>query len=145
MTSAKATSAANQLKSDLVARGYAVVLGLDSVFNPTLSVGTLTTGSQGAFLRIKPLDTIMLDVLGLAQNSFTPHVVQIALEESASAGLPFLTPANFTKILGESMKTGMRVEVYMRTTGTAPAVTDITAANLLVTWDTSIQYPLAGQ
>jgi hypothetical protein len=145
MPSAKANATAAQLKSDLVARGFTVVAGQDASLNPTLAIGAQATGEQNAFLRLQPLASINLDILGLAQNVFTPHVLQIALETSASAGLPFLTPVNFVKILGESMKTGMRVEVYMRTTGTLVDVDDITAANLLVTWDTSMQYPLAGQ
>ena len=144
-TSYKAQAIAAQLKADLIARGFSVVAGLDASSNPTLSVGTMTTGSQNCFIRVTPMASINTDILGLAQNVFTPHVVQIALEESAAAGLAFLLPGSLMKILGECSKTGVRNELYMRATGQAVAVGDITSANLLATWDMSLQYPLAGQ
>lgn len=141
--SAKALVIRDTLAQDIYARtGLTVVKGLDASNFPQLLVGTLTSTSQGAYVRIKQLDSLNTDVLGLTQNVFTPHVIQVALEMSTITNVSYLTVHNFSLLLGELMKMGTRVELYVRAQGTAPSVSDITAANLAATWETSLQYPM---
>lgn len=113
--------------------------------DPTIQIGTGAAGSQSAFIRIKQLASINTDVLGLAQNVFTPHVIQVGLEASTVANCPLLTIDNMTVLMGELMKMGVRMEVYLTANTVAPIEGSLVAGNLKATFNTHVQYPLAGQ
>lgn len=143
----KAIALREELASDLAftLSGLARTKGFDASGNPTLLIGTGAAGSQSAFIRIKQLDSLNQDILGLSQNVFTPHVIQVVLEASTVANCPLLTIDNLTVVMGELMKRGVRLEVYLSANTNAPEVSDITAGNLKQTFNAHVQYPLAGQ
>lgn len=135
-------SLSRQLAEDLRLRtGLTVLESVDGSGNPTLAFGTLTTTSQGAFLRLKCQDVLTTTSLGLAGTAFGPHVIQMVVETSTIAAVPYLTGVNMVKLLGETLKHGTKVEFYMSAEGDVPAVGEITAANLKTTWD-SLRQPL---
>lgn len=110
---------------------------------PYLTIGAMTTGTQSALVRVYAVQPLGVDGLGLTPMSFGPHSVQIALETSATANLAFLTAANSALLMLEAGKTGAKVELYMRTTGTAPALTDLVPANLVAQWYTNTKWKMA--
>lgn len=143
----KAIALREELAADLgfTLSGLARTKGFDASQNPTLQVGTGAIGSQSAFIRIKQLDSLNQDILGLSQNVFTPHVIQLVLETSAVANVPLMTIDNLTVLMGEVLKRGVRLEVYLSANGNAADVADIVAGNLKQTFNAHVQYPLAGQ
>lgn len=130
-------SLARQLAEDLGLRlkALGVATGVDSSGNPTVSVGAMTAGSQSAFVRVLDQASIQVDSLGLPQRSFGPHVVQIVLETSTIATVALMTEANKLKLVGELLKHGAKVELYLTANLTAPSVAGIAAGNLIATWD----------
>jgi hypothetical protein len=108
---------------------YIFTEGLDASGNPTLIVAqdaSWLTTEQYAFIRIKPVDQIGLNSLGAAQESFGPHVAQLVLEESATAGLAFALEVTKDKIMFELARLGVIVEVYLSATTVKPVVGSIT-------------------
>lgn len=143
----KAVALRDTLFSDLsiTLSGLARAKSFGTSQDPCIAIGAGTAGTQSAFVRIKQLASINTDVLGLAQNVFTPHVIQLVLEASTVANCPLLTIDNLTTLMGELMKTGVRLEVYLSANTNAPDEADITAGNLKQTFNAHVQYPLAGQ
>jgi hypothetical protein len=143
----KSVALRDELSSSLAVRLSALsrTKGFDSSQNPTLQLGAGTAGTQSAFIRIKPLDSINVDVLGLAQNVWTPHIVQLVLETSSVAGVQLLLMTTLGILMPALASIGARLEVYMSANGTAADASQITAANLKSTFDLQVQYPLAGQ
>ena len=139
----KAVAIRDQLASDLKLRlpALAETKGFDGSGNPTLLLGAGTAGSQSAFIRVKQFDSIGFDVLGLTQNVFTPHQIQLVVEMSTITDVQLLVMQTWIPLLGELFKEGCRLEVYMSPNGNAPDVADITAANLRAAFETHIQYP----
>lgn len=137
MASHKMVSLARQLAEDLGLRlsSLGAVVGVNSAGNQTVTVGTLSAGNQAAYIVLKEQASIQTDGLGNAQRSFGPHVVQVVLEASSVTGVAEMTLANLTKLLGECFKHGVKTELYLTADGTAPALAEITAANLKATWD----------
>lgn len=119
----KAISAARQMKEDIVLRsGLAVVDSFDGSGNPVLTVGTATSTNQGCTIRIKMADTVQVDGLGLTQRVFTPHIVQLIVEESGTANVGVLTSVNLSKILAELLKHAMRVDIHLVINGENPTL-----------------------
>jgi hypothetical protein len=140
----KSTVIARQMAEDLKLRtGLVTTSGLDASANPTILLGAGTAGSQSAFIRIKQQENIFPDpIFGITtQRSYTPHVTQIVVETSTIANVPLLTGANFSKILMDVLKFGTKVELYMSANTDAPAVGEITTANLKATLD-ALFHPL---
>jgi hypothetical protein len=137
MASYKMASLARQLTEDLGLRlpSLGAVQGVDSSGNATVTLGTLGAGNQCAFVRLQEQASIQTDGLGLAQRSYGPHVIQVVVETSTIANVALLTEANKLKFLGECLKHGVKVELYMTANTTAPSVSGIAAANLKATWD----------
>ncbi len=111
--------------------------GFDASGNPTMNIddGTPVTSEQCVFVRVLEQPSIGLNSLGLAQDSFGPHVIQVVIEASAATPtINRLTALNQMKLFGEVLKMGTKVELYHTPTGAAPAVGDITAGNLITTW-----------
>lgn len=132
---AKQIEIAQALKANLVRKGFTVVDGIDASGNATLALGAGTAGSQSAFMRVKPIDSIGTDSVGLTQRSFGPHVIQVVLETSTIANTPLLTGANQVALYGCLFPIGTRVELYMSANTNAVEVSDITSGNLKATWD----------
>ena len=108
----------------------------DASGNPTINIddGTPATTEQAAFIRVLEQPSIGLNSVGLAQDSFGPHVVQVVIEASAaSAAINRMTQANQMRIWAEVLKLGTKLEVYHADTGAAPVVGDIVSAKLVST------------
>lgn len=131
---AKHIELAQSLKGSL-SRRFTVTEGFDASGLPTLLVGAGTAGSQSAFIRVKPIDSIGTDSLGLTQRSFGPHVIQVVLETSTIANVALMLESNKLPLLGELLGRGTRVELYMSANTNAVDVADITSGNLKQTWD----------
>lgn len=153
-TTAKAQMTMIEIKDILTKRlpsTWTLTAGKDSLDNPTLLVSadaTPAAGEQVFFIRCKAIDTLAVDVLGLAQKVFTPHVLQIAMELSAVAGVPIATTANQIPVLGELFKRGMKVEVWHEANLTVPSVASVATggtATLVATFNQNLYHPLAGQ
>ncbi len=146
----KAKALADELRGKLLLRLPVITItggttaGFDSSGNPTLAIGTGTTTTQSAFIRVKAITGFGTDILGTTQNVYTPHVIEVALETSTIASVAFLTAANMLNLLGELVQTGVRVDLYLSANGTAPVVGSITGAPV-ASFNGHLQYPLAGQ
>jgi hypothetical protein len=143
-TTYKAQVLAAQLKANLE-KFFTVVsdVQFDTNSVPYITIGAMTTGTQSALVRVFAVQPLGGDALGLTQRSFGPHSVQVALETSATANLAFLTAANSALLFLEAGKTGAKVELYMRATGTPPALTDLVEGNLKAEWYTSTKWKMA--
>ena len=97
--------------------------------------GTGTAGHQDAVIKIVPWPSIGSDSLGNAQNSYSPHKIQIVTEASATSGVDVMTEVNKLSLLGEALRTGCTVELYQTANLTAPSPSGIVAANLVATYD----------
>ncbi len=104
--------------------------GFDASGNPTMTIndGTAATTEQNFFIRTieQPVPTNAVDSLGLTQQSYGPHVIQIAMETSTVALLGFPTDANRLAVFGEVLRVGAKVEVYLSANGVVPVVASIT-------------------
>lgn len=146
-TSYKAQVVRDVLKGDLILRMPVVAVtggataGFDANGDATLAIGAGTAGTQSAFIRVKGVAGFGKDILGTTQNVFTPHIIQLALETSTIASVTLMTTANVTLLLGELLKFGVRVELYLSANTVAPVVGTITGAPLAV-FEPHIQYPL---
>lgn len=145
MANHKALSTARQLREDLAIRLSA--LGAVAAFdttddaNPLVLLGTQTVGQQNAIVRVKSQVTAEKTSLGLAQRVYSPHIIQVLVEASATADVAILNIKNLMLLLGEVMKHGVKVELYMSANTTVVAVAEITAANLKQSWD-HLYHPL---
>lgn len=113
--------------------------------SPVLLVGPGTAGSDSALIRFTQLPTLQKDVLGLPQNVFTPHRVQVVFEAdpAAGAGADIGTWATKLQVLGYLIASGVRVEVYFSAVTVAVSEAAITGAPV-ATFDLHEQYPLMG-
>lgn len=104
-------------------------------------IGAGTAGSDSAFVRVRPVATIMTDVLGLAQHSYTPHVAQVVFEANptAAAGADVGTWATRMAVLGGLIERGIRVELYLSAVTVAVSSAGITGAPA-ATFNTHSQY-----
>ncbi len=144
-TTAKAQSLIRQLAEDLTLRlsALTVTAGTDSSGNPQITVGTGIAASQSAFIRCIPESTLQVDGLGLTQRVYTPHIIQFVLETSTIAAVALMTEANKMLLLGELLKHGTKVELYMSANANAVDVADITGTPVQV-W-ASLWQPLTNQ
>lgn len=121
--------------SESLKRRFTVLNSFDTSGLPTVLVGAGTAGSQSAFIRVKAIDSIGTDSLGLTQRSFGPHVMQVVLETSTIANVALMTEINKLPLMAEIVGRGTRVELYMSANGNAVDVADIIPGNLKATWD----------
>lgn len=120
------------LKRELKALTDAYYLeGVDASGNPTITFGTQATTSQCGYIKVKGEAIGGYDSLGLAQRVYQPHVIQVCVEESASAGISFFTAANLAKLLAIVSKVGAKVELFLSDTTVVPVDAQLTAANLV--------------
>lgn len=133
--SAKHVELSLSLKDALKRRFASVVDGFDTNGLPTLLIGAGTAGSQSAFIRIKPVDSIGVNSVGLSQPAYGPHAIQLVLETSTIANTPLLTGANALPLWAELASRGVRIELYMSANTNAVDVADITTGNFKGAWD----------
>ncbi len=124
------------LRFAAAATPLALTASSDTNGAPTISIGAGSTGGQNMFIRILEVASIGTDALGLAQTSYGPHKIQVAMELSATAGVPFNTGATCLRAYVEILRTATAVELWLETTGTPPSVTTFnTAAKLALSVD----------
>jgi len=133
------------LAADLALRlPVQAALGLTKAFdassNPYLILGTNTTGTQSALVLIKGVTTFGTDIIGAAQAVFTPHTMQICFEASTIANVPYTTADIMLKLMGECLKFGLNVDIYLTANTVMP--TAAVPGTLLGSFSPHIQYGL---
>jgi hypothetical protein len=144
-STAKANSLARQIKEDLSLRlsALACTLGYDASGNPQVTVGAGTAASQSAYIRVISEASSQVDALGLAQRVYTPHIIQLVLETSTIPAVALMTEANKFLLLGELLKHGTKLELYMSANANAVDASDITGTPVQV-WN-HLWQPLVNQ
>lgn len=145
MASFKSLAIRDALASDLLKRlpALAQTKGFDSSL-PTLLLGAGTAGSQSAFLRIQPEATVYNNVVGNAQEVYSPHTIQVVVEASTIANVALLLGANLMQLLSACTKMGCKVELYMSANTNPVDVADIVSGNLKGTWNNSVEFGIMG-
>jgi hypothetical protein len=113
--------------------------------DPTILIGAAAPNAQGCFIRIKAEASIQKDILGLAQNVWTPHVIQVAWEANAGGTAPdpaFNTMATILAVYAEVLGKGAKTEIYLEDDGTAPSITTFSAAAKMKASFDSLYWPL---
>lgn len=129
-TTFKARAIAAELAAELRYRqsALAVVESFDSDENPLVRVGSGVAGEAGALIKVQPISwPLAKDVLGLAAEMYTPHIVKVNIEANPAggAGADINTLGQILLYLGVAVTRGARTEVYTSAAGTAPNATDI--------------------
>ncbi len=150
----KAQEIAAELADELAKRlSLAVTQGTDINGDPTILLGGSTPGAKNVFIRVKAVDnSLAKDALGLAQNVFTPHVIQFATEANYADELggadnvaDILTPTELLPVIACIAARGCAVEWYTSTYGTAPVVGTLVSANLKASFDPSVYWGVLAQ
>ena len=131
MPSYKSIVLADELANELVKRcaPLAVVQGVDSSGNSTITVGTNAAGSPGCFIRLMPVVyPNSFNVIGQASTIYTPDVLQLVTEANPAggAGADINTVAQLLSFLAPSLRKGTTFEWYLSANGTPPSVSAIT-------------------
>ena len=121
--------------------------GQDSLLNPQLVVGTGIAGAAGCYIRVISQPWTALNVLGLASQVFSPHVIQVVFEANNTAGAAadINTLANFSTILAVLARKMTALEVYQEVNGAAPGEADIISGNLKVRLDATLDGMIGNQ
>lgn len=140
--SAKSLSLALELR-DRLARRTALAIGeiaFDTDGGAWFLVGAGTAGSQSMVIKSKEIAPLGVDGIGNAAKGYAQTVMQCVVETSTIAATALLTMANMVPLLGEVLRQGSRVELYMSANTNTVGVEDITAGNLKSTWEPDLQY-----
>jgi hypothetical protein len=142
-----AADLADRLKERGLVPALALVQGFDTDKNPYLKLGAGANGGRNAIIKVKAVDwPEALDVLGLAQSVFTPHVIQLVSEANYAGAtdnvVDTLTASDLLKLMAVAMGPGCIVEWYQSAAGTAPTLAAILPANLKETVHPDARYPL---
>jgi hypothetical protein len=140
--SAKSLALLKELK-DRLARRTTLAIGdisFDTDGGGWFLIGTGAAGTQSMVVKSKQIDPVGFDGIGLAARGYSQTVMQLVLETSTIANTSLLTAANFLPLLGEVLRQGSRVELYMSANTNTVDVTDITSGNLKVTWEPDLQF-----
>lgn len=121
-----------------------VTEGFDASSNPQINVddGTPAAGEQCFYIRVIETPSIGNNSVGLSADSYGPHVIQIVMETSATAGVGVPSDLNKSFVWSSALLLGARVELYLRANGAVPVVGDITAANLVTQIDSDLMFGL---
>lgn len=111
---------------------------------------TPAAGEQVMAIRIKAQDTQFSDSIGNAQNSYSPMVIQVIEEASATAGVSLLTLANRMQLDCELARCGCKQERYQNANTVVPAVSQFAADGSVSTSTlratiSDLRWPLSGQ
>jgi hypothetical protein len=142
MATKKAVVLTRELK-DLVSKRLPSTLSVaetvDGSGNPVLTIsdGTPAAGEQVIVLTVKSDTTLFTNVLG-AQTVYTPHLVECVMETSTIANVPLVLASNWFPVLGEVLKLGTAVTLYLTANTTVPTSG---AGTLKSTWNPNIYHP----
>lgn len=122
----------------------------DSNGDPTLEVAedaTPAAGEEVAFIKIVQRTYVGFPTPSLASaDDGRSHVVQLALEESGSAGISVWSSINLAKLIARLEKeANMDIELYLRANGDFPDEADITSGNLVGDIRADVRHPNIGQ
>lgn len=139
MATEKSISWRDELAAEIKIRlsALAQTKAFSSDGSPNLLIGTGSTDSDSAFVKISAVATIAKDVLGLAQNVYTPHVCQVVFETSSTGA----TDATRYTLWATLALKGIRVELYEVAHGTGPSEAAILSTNLKTAFEPHAQYP----
>lgn len=145
--SKKAHALAADLAADLTVRlaslSLTVTLSADTDLLPLVKVGTQVAGSQSALIKITTDSSALAkDVLGLTQQAFSPHKIQLVLEGNpiAGAGADVMAWPAKLSIIASVVRRGCKVELYETANTNAVDVSDIASANLKTTFQPDLAY-----
>lgn len=151
MASYKALAIARRL-ADEVARRTALTVteSFDASGNPLLTVGTITAAGKGALIRVVNESTIQKNSLGLDQEVFTPHIVQLMLEANFAGTTDnvadYVTTLEKAQLVAECVSTGCAVEIWETANGTPVSESAFgTSSNKKGSLAPDLQYPLMNQ
>lgn len=153
MATQKAISMARRLADELTFRlngDLDVVESRDSNGNPLVTVGDAGIGDAGCLIRIVTVPTIQKNSIGLDQEVFTPHIVQLMTEANYAGSdngvADINTATQFATFLAVCVETGAKVEIWQTANGTAPSAGAFaTGSNKKGEVLSSVQYPLMNQ
>lgn len=115
--------------------------GVGSSGDPTITFGTPAT--DGAFIRLVQESTVQLNALGLAQQVYAPHKIQVAFEfDSVLTTVATMPLVNISALMSTLITKGMTLEVYAVASGGTPNEAALVAANLKSTIDPSIYFKI---
>lgn len=104
---------------------------------------SVTTVSGGPNLAVDPWPYAK-DILGNTANSYSPLLCQVAWEDGTTVFDTYLTAPNLLAVMGEVLRLGTIVQLWVETNATVPSATTFqTASKLKATFD-NLYYPLVG-
>lgn len=142
--SAKSLALVKELKDRLARRTTLAIsdLSYDTDGGAWFLIGTGAAGTQSMVVKSKQIDPVGFNGIGLAATGYAQTVLQVVVETSTIANVSLLTGANFLNLMGEVLRQGSRVELYMSANTNTVGVEDIIPANLRTTWEADLQYRL---
>lgn len=134
-TTSKAIQIARKLKQELALRpgftALTITEGVASDGNPTITVGTLATGTASAYIKVTPFDwALAKDILGNAQIPYGPQTIKILTETSPGGTL---TVGQLAQLQGAAVEMGCQVKRYQSTNGAGVVIADIDNEAKLIT------------
>lgn len=115
--------------------------GLGTSGDPTLTVGTPASG--GAFIRLVQESTVQLNGLGLAQQVYAPHKIQVCFEFDATlTTVATMALVTIAALFSTLITKGMTLEVYAVADGGTPNEAALVAANLKSVVDPSVYFKI---
>ena len=144
MASAKSLAVLKELR-DRMARRTTLTIGdlqYDTDTGGYFLIGTGVAGSQSMIIKAKEIAPFGYDGIGLAARGYAQTVLQVGLETSTVASVPLLTGANMLDLMGEVLRAGTRVELYLSPNTDNVGVDEFIAGQLVKTWEPDLQYRL---
>lgn len=142
--SAKSLSLIKELKDRMARRTTLVIsdFSYDTDGGAYFLIGAGTAGTQSMLIKSKQIDPVGFDGIGLAARGYAQTVLQVVVETSTIANVPLLTGANSLDLMGEVLRQGSRVELYMSPNTDNVGVDEIIPSQLVKTWEPDLQYRL---
>lgn len=124
----------------------ALTKGQDSAQNPQIVLGTGAAGAAGCYIRCISQPWTAKNVLGMAADVFTPHVLQVVFEANPAggAGADVNSLATTSTVLAVLARRMTALEVYQETNGAAPGEADIVVSKLSVRLDANYEQGMIG-
>jgi hypothetical protein len=129
----KAQAIAHELADKLKTRqALPVTESFDTDGNPLISLGDGASGDANFVIKVAAVDwPLPQDILGLAQNVYTPHTIAVATEADYAGTVDNIadptTRAQLLPVIGQCLAMGCETRWYESAAGTAPTAGTITA------------------
>lgn len=151
-TTQKAIRIAQALQEEIAKRlsTKTVSFGFDTDGHPyvTMNDGSAASGEANVYIKVRPFVWgVVTDVLGSAQQVYSPHVIQFCTEANYAATTDNvadnLTRAQLLACLAPCILKGCKLEWYQESYGTAPTSSTIDSSKLVASFD-DLSYPMVG-